>query len=125
MQMAAMTLPTPVYSSRMTADRVQWHLWNWQGWMFRRGLRRLWYPSKASGGMGRSHRSDFDEMVAQVDARCARATFAVINDLPRPQCLAIHHKHLGSVYRVRFDLDIAYAEGCVAVGKELTKRGID
>lgn len=109
---------------RMTGDRLSWHLWNWEQWMFRRGLRRLWYPSKSAGPWKRSS-LDFDEMVAAVDNRCARAVDVIISDLPRHQCLAIHHKHLASVYRVRYDLDKAYEEGCVAVGKELARRGID
>ena len=116
--------PKP-YRAGMTADRLSWHLWNWEHWMYRRDWRRLWYPGKASGGMGRSHRSDFDEMVQRVDNRCARAVDTVINDLPRHQALAIHHKHLAAVYRVRYDLDSAYAEGCAAVARGLFKRGID
>ena len=137
--MLAMTLPRRIVviekepetertrPGRMSQERLEWHLHNWTQYMFRRvgTFRALWYPGRASSGIGRSSSSDFDQMVEHADARCARVTYAIINDLPRPQCLAIHHKHLGSVYRVRYDLDKAYAEGCVAVGRELTKRGID
>lgn len=123
---ATLALPHP-WPSRMSKERVEWHLWNWERWMFRRGgiFRSMWYPGKASGGMGRSHCSDFDEMVEAIDRRCAKAVDAAIYDLPQPQRLAIHHKHLGSVYRVRCDLDTTYAEACVGVGRELAKRGIE
>ena len=108
----------------MTDDRVDWHLWNWSQWM-RRNSHRLGYPRLASGGMGRSAHSDFDEMVQAADARCARAVDAIIEALPAAQRIAVHHKLLASVYRVRADLATSYADACDRIRRELMRKGID
>jgi hypothetical protein len=111
----------------MTDERLRFHLENWTSWMHKRVgvFRKLWYPGKASGGMGNTGASDFDEIVGHADGRCARAVAASLDDLPQHQRLAIHNKHLATVYRLRMDVDVAYAEGCQALKKSLLRKGID
>lgn len=105
----------------MNNDRLSWHLWNWARWMDR-GSYGLGYPGRSL--CTASGHSDFDEMVNRADARCARAVDAIVEDLPQPQKLAVHHKHLSAVFRIRADLETAYELACDKISRELTKRGI-
>jgi hypothetical protein len=118
--------PSVTVGRRMSDERCAWHLANWARWMHKRVgfFRRLWYPARASGGMAISGSSDFDAMADHADGRCARAVAAALDDLPQNQRLAIHCKHLHTVYRLR-DLDSAYLEGCESIKKYLVRRGID
>ena len=110
----------------MTDERLSWHLWNWECWQFRGGKPALGLPKQASGGMGRSHRSDFDEMVERVDRRCAKAVNAIIwHDLPEPQKIAVLYEHGVILMHGLRDLLSAYDSACERIKRELMKRGID
>lgn len=92
----------------MDIQRLEWHLQNWADWM-RRPSNRLGYPTHslciASGGG--STVDAFEIMCEEVDAKCARAMDAMIDSLPPNQAMAINHKWLASVYRMR-DMETAY-----------------
>lgn len=111
----------------MKADRVEWHLWNWEQWQLRDSSEGD-YESRASGGMGGTFSREFDAMVAECDTRCALAVDTIIGDLPSAQRIAVHAKHLGvkwpDVYRTRVDPIVAYADACVRIGRELDAKGI-
>lgn len=112
----------------MTDDRVGYHLHLWTVWMHTRG-RELDYPSESCLGLLKGYASanvdDFDSACAQVDIACAEAVDAVVDGLPQSQRLAVHHKHLGAVYRIRSDIGEAYQDARDTIGRELTKRGIE
>ena len=110
----------------MTDERVEWHLWNWERWQFRGGKPRLKLPARASGGIGRSHRLDFDEMVERVDARCARAVNAIVwHDLSEPQKTAVLYEHGVILMHGLKDLLASYDAACERIRRELMRRGID
>lgn len=110
----------------MTDERLDWHLWNWERWQFRGGMPRLRLPGRASGGMGRSHCSDFDEMVQRVDTRCARVVNAIVwHTLPEPQKVAVLYEHGVILMHGLKDLLAAYDAACERIKRELMKRGID
>lgn len=110
----------------MDDDRLDWHLWNWSAWHSRRfgEFRRLWYPARASSGMGRSHGSDFDGMVAVADTRCARAVEAALADCSPAERCSVHHIHLEAVYRLREPLQDCYALARKRIRDHLTRAGI-
>ena len=108
--------------NRMSDARAVWHLDNWAAWMSGKG-NRLGYPSR-SPVIGRSHTTDFDAMCASADTRCAVAADAVIDDLPARERAAVYHIHLAAVWRVRGDIEDAYADACMSVAIKLTAKGI-
>jgi hypothetical protein len=108
----------------MTDDRIDWHLWNWERWMRRDRGRGAGYPRQASGGIGRSHRSDFDTMVETADSRCARAVDAIVGGLT-PACRgALYNKHGLAVFRGIRDEPGHYDEARRVIGRKLTRKGI-
>lgn len=96
---------------------------NWAQWMRSGGI-SLWYPSRASGGMGRSGASDFDAMCANADARCAAAVDALIEALPQNEKLAVHNVHTATVFKLRGSTRYLYGEAKIKIGKGLDARGI-
>ena len=70
-------------------DRLDWHLRNWVSWHHRGGM-RLWYSSRASGGMGSSGSSDFEAMCANSDNSYAMAMDTIIDDLDYFPSLFFH-----------------------------------
>lgn len=108
----------------MSDDRLEWHLWNWEQWHYQqKGHYGRGYPKRAHGPMGASGSSDFDQMVAAADTRCALAVEAILNDLPPAQRCAVHAVHLAAVYHLR-NLQSSYDHATEAVRAGLTKRGI-
>jgi hypothetical protein len=113
-----MSLPQVVEGTR-----IEWHLGNWASWMRGAGRPNLWYPSRASGGMGKSGSSDFDSMVASADSHCAAAVDAIVDGLtPRERC-AVHNRHLATVFIVR-DEEGAYLAALVVIERGLAAKGI-
>lgn len=115
---------------RMTDERLDWHLANWAEYMrprqsdYGRG-----YSGRASGGMGQSGSRDFDTMVEAADSDCARAVDAIIcgSCTPIEQC-AVHHYHLGAVFRfqrIGRGAELAYESAREKIGAGLVQRGID
>lgn len=103
-------------------DRVSWHLDNWAVWM-RGKSTDLDFPSRVAI-IGKSGYSDFDAMVASVDTRCAVALDAMIEDLPRPQHIAVYQVMLASVYRLRDDPVVLFELAKETLRKGLTLKGI-
>lgn len=114
-----------VYPSGMDDDRLEWHLWNWAQWHARDYKVGRGYPPRGLSGMGCSGASDFDSMVAAVDARCAAAVEAILDGMPPAQRGAIHAIHLHAVYRFpRLNLQACYEGACERLRKGLDSRGI-
>ncbi len=79
----------------MKTDRVEWHLYNWSGWMHaapKLGIER--FPVLASNAS-----QDFDEMCDQADQYAAKATDAAIEDLLPAEQAAVYRKWLDAVYQ--------------------------
>jgi hypothetical protein len=83
----------------MTEQRLDWHLENWAEWHFRHNKVGYGAPSRAGSGLGRSHRTTFEDMVESADTRCAEAVEASVDDLTPIERFAVHHVHLAAVYR--------------------------
>lgn len=109
----------------MTEDRLDWHLWNWGNWMHGGKSSHLHYRDSASSGMGKSHGSQFDEMVEDADARCAEATDGCIESLSPKGKAAIYAHHLGGPW---FDegpsLAVFYRAACINIARRLDRMGI-
>ena len=83
------------------------------------------YPSKASGGMGNSSNSTFDEMLHEAEIRCARATWSAIQDLPADERVAVEHVHCSDRYADSEAPPIeAYTRALPAIRAGLIRRGI-
>jgi hypothetical protein len=113
----------PRSQAGMTDDRLDWHLWSWANW-HRTGKYAASYPSRASGGIGKSNSSDFDAMVAAVDARCAFAVDTALWDCSPAQRAAVFNRHLDCVYVIR-DEEQHYNSAREHLKKTLTRHGID
>ncbi len=113
----------------MTDDRITWHLDNWAYWMRDRGVAGSGsYPGKASGGMGRSFKSDFDSMCDAADRRCADAVGAILADECSPlERQVVTHKHLAAVFRFErlgYTVEEAYRTARGKIGRGLERRGV-
>lgn len=104
-------------------DRTEWHLSNWATWMHKGSVGKG-YPSRASGGMGRSGSTDFDAMCANADTTSALAVDTLIEDLPQAERLTVHNEWLAAVYRVRGDPAELYASAKERIAKGLAAKGI-
>ena len=103
-------------------DRLEWHLLNWRDWM-RSGEHVAKYPHTAAGCVGGGYTSDFEDMVASADRRCAAIMDALIGDLTPGQQCAIHHVYLRSVWRFR-DLDAVLERAKTELRAGMSKRGL-
>ena len=102
-------------------DRTEWHLLNWRDWM-RSGEHVRGYPHGAAGCVGGGYTSDFDDMVASADRRCAAIMDALIGDLTPGQQCAIHHVYLMAVWRFR---DAETLEAVLEGAKAELRKGMD
>lgn len=112
----------------MTDDRLQWHLDNWASWHMARGQSLGGgYPTRASGGVRSIASQDFDTMVEAADIHCAEAVEAILDGCTVVQRCAVHHFHLGAVFRFPrpgLGAEIAYRAAREAVRAGLVRRGI-
>lgn len=104
-------------------DRLDWHLRNWVAWHKRGGL-RLWYSSRASGGMGQSGSSDFDAMCANSDNCYAMAMDTIIDDLPQREKFTIYNEWLCTVFRFEGDPVALYDAAMQKIERGLAARGM-
>lgn len=109
-------------------DRMEFHLANWAAWQRGSGM-NLWYPSRASGGIGKTGSSDFDAMCATADAHCAHAVDTLIDDLPPRERMTIYNTWLATVFIYRGCDDVMtvadlYIRGKERIAKGLEQRGI-
>jgi hypothetical protein len=107
----------------MSTERADWHVDNWAQWMHGRGT-GLGYPSRASGRMGKSGSTDFDQMVASADVRCAVAVDALIDGMTWTQRKAIYSVKLGNQWTSPLPLDDVYQQALSDLAAALTRRGI-
>lgn len=113
----------------MAPDRITWHLENWAYWQSDRTVSMgRNYADRASGGIGKSNRSDFDSMVDAADRRCADAVDAILQDECTPlERQVVTHLHLAAVFRfprIGHSATEAYASARIKVGRGLDRRGI-
>lgn len=111
----------------MDDDRLRWHLDNWAYWQrnrasdYGRGA-----PPQAAGGFVSGNSSDFEDMVARVDQRCANAVDAIVHKLDPVERCSVYHFHMAAVFRFpRLDKGLAYRKARVAIRAGLLRRGID
>lgn len=119
--MLAMTEPIITFGA---PERVEWHLQNWRDWMLAGSMVKS-LPRKASGGMGRTFASSFDDMVEEADVRCAAIVDAIIDSLPILQQAAVSHFYLAAVWRFhRSSPDEQIDAAKDAIGRALASRGV-
>ena len=116
--------------SQVTDEDVEHHLVLWSRWhrLSRyAAFRRLWYPGKASGGMGNSGSTTFEDMCDGVDDQTARVMNTLIDDLPLTQRCAIHYIYLEARAVFRFphsSLEVEYANALVSLRTGMERKGI-
>lgn len=103
--------------------RALYHLEAWARWMRESGMRKLWYPSRASGGLQSTASQELEDMAEHADLHTAEVCDAVVKDLPRDQHMAIHHRYLRTAYTCA-DYPAALASAMIAVGRGLSARGV-
>lgn len=109
-----------------TPERVEWHLETWRRWM-RSGQEVDALPGRSSGVSDGGTSKGFDEMVEAEDRRCARIVNVILDNLPPVERIAIYqYKGItGRVFKfVRVSYDEALKAGKLAVGRELSRRGV-
>jgi hypothetical protein len=106
-----------------TDQRVMYYLSIWVEYM-RRPDSSLSYP-RASCGMSSGGAHSFDDLAGQADNYAARTMEAIIDDLPIPQKLAVHHFNLGAVWRPnRFNLQDEYGNAIAGIGRAIVRKGL-
>lgn len=108
----------------MTADRAEWHLWNWANWMHG-GLSGHLRIAPSSSSAAQVDNADFDRMVTEADDRCAKATDSAIDGLTPTEKAAVYAKHLrGQWAASQTVLDAYYTLARLQVGRTLERKGI-
>jgi hypothetical protein len=106
-----------------TDQRVMYYLSIWVEYM-RRPESSLSYP-RASCGMSSGGAHSFDDLAGQADNYAARTMETIIDDLPIPQKLAVHHFNLGAVWRPsRFNLLDEYRNAILGIGRAIVRKGL-
>lgn len=82
------------------------------------------YRNRASGGAVGYGSTSFEDLCDASDVYCAEATNAAIEDLPRPQCLAVHHMLMHAAYRVRGNPHELFDEAKLTLARTIYARGI-
>ena len=103
---------------------MEWHLSNWAAWQRGAG-NNLGYPSRASGGMGKSGSSDFDALCASADTHCAHAVDTLIDDLPRLERYAVYNTWLATVFIYRGSDDVQTVADLYVDAKERIAKGLE
>jgi len=120
----------PRAQETVTDEALEHYLVLWARWhrMSRyAAFRRLWYPGKASGGMGNSGSTTFEDMCEGVDDQTARIMNTLIDDLVTVQRCAIHYIYLEAhaVFRFpRSDLATEYANALASLRTGMERKGI-
>ncbi len=107
--------------------RVTWHLDNWADWQRdRESDFRLGYSYKDGSGAQSNASRDSDSMRAEVDKRCALATEASIDSLPKEQRDAVAHVHMGTTIKATWRaINDAYLQARMYLSTALARRGIE
>lgn len=113
-------------AAKVTNDRLEWHLWNWERYIHSGEMRQLWFSKRAAVCVGNGTVADFDALCAVEDNRCALAVDAAVNSLPSVQRCAVHHKHTAAVFRFpRANLETEYEQAKVSIRRHLMRTGIE
>ena len=104
--------------------KVKEYLTEWAEWM-KADNTKLGYPSKSlmlsSGGASTS----FDDMCEVLDNTISKAIDAILEGVTISQRLAVHHYHLGAVWRSsRSNIIDDYADALMAIEFGLRRRGL-
>jgi len=68
---------------------------------------------------------DFDQMCDSMEVRCAEVVDALVHDLPIDERIAVHHVHLGAVWRLnRQRMEDVYERARQGLSDGLYRRGI-
>lgn len=103
--------------------RLDWHLDNWAQYMRDGGLEEL--DCKAADIWSGAFIVTFDEMADNMEQRCAMAFDALVGGLPIDERIAVHHVHLGAVFRLkRQSMDDVYKRARLGLSEGLGRRGI-
>lgn len=119
-----MTIADELFEQRQQAGdkRLAYYLDLWADWM-RGDSGPKGYGSRATGVNGTGSR-DFEMMCGAMDADQARTVDAAIYDLPPNECVAIHHVKLGSQWKLREPIEVAFERACMRLKISLPKRGL-
>lgn len=104
--------------------KVKEYLTEWAEWM-KADNTKLGYPSKSlmlsSGGASTS----FEDMCEVLDNTISKAIDAILEGVTISQRLAVHHYHLGAVWRSsRSNIIDDYADALMAIEFGLRRRGL-
>ena len=108
----------------LSADRVDWHLWNWERWQQHSVLPGR-YPNHASGGLRGYSSLDIDSEYHELDRSAGASVQAILDGMvPRLRLAVYVRHHITRVYILRGSVDEAYdeARGILAAG--LAQRGV-
>ena len=109
--------------SWMDDPRLDWHLDNWARFMRVGGLDDLdtKMPSFWSSGA-----SDFDTMADNAEAQQAEAFDALVVCLPIDERIAVHHVHLGAVWRMhRQRIEDVYERARLSLSDGMRRKGME
>lgn len=107
----------------MTPERADWHLWNWCAYMGRNSYAFL-KVRLMSIEANRSYGSqDFDNMAEAADMVAAKATNAVVSDLPTMPKAAVNAFYLGHPWNHRPLLSQVIPAARELVGAALERKG--
>ena len=102
--------------------RLDWHLDNWARYMREQDVEEL---ECKIVDIYQSGSADFDTMCDHMERRCAIAMEALVNDLPLPERIAVHHFHLGAVWRMhRVKIEDVYLRARAGLSVGLRAKGI-
>jgi len=112
-------------SAALTADRVEWHLWNWQNWMTHCTMPGQ-YPKRASGGIRGYSNFDVETEYEEGDRVAAAAVQGILDGMVPAQRLAVYVRHgiTRQVFYLRVTIDEAYAAACLVLAAQLAHRGM-
>ena len=102
--------------------RLDWHLDNWARYQRGGGTKHLGCKTQSLFSSGSS---DFDTMADRNEAKFAITMDTLVWDLPEIERIAVHHKHLQSVWRTnREPMESVYARARLSLSAGLVRRGI-
>ena len=108
----------------MADERLVWHLGNWVAWHRKGNSVGVGYPSRASGGIGKSGSTDFEAMCENSDNSMAMAVDALIDDLPQLERMAVYNEWMGTVFKLHGDAAELYLGAVDKIGRGLRARGV-
>lgn len=120
-----MTIADELFAARQEAGdkRLKDYLDLWAEWMKREHVGPHGYPERGCGS-GSTASRDFESMCHAMDNDQAKTVDAAIYDLPPNECVAVHHVKLGSQWKLREPIEVAFERACMRLKISLPKRGL-